>query len=246
MHITEEHIVEGFQVSVSNPLLGVKGRAELLHRLGKAVEEKKEIFDGGKWCRPGHLVDYLLRERPNKKVEATFLLKTVLLGFGSIWPGRIVLNDVNLGDTWRHPKLGEGTDSFVPLHKLSQWMTYSLLDPLEELGFAVTGLNDLTGLAEYRNGGLFFDMGVVVPKSDDYKTRANHPDSKFIIEWRALTVALLDRVAVLVCQKLGLKPEEFPLAKVLEGGTWWAGRKLAQEKRKGKPPFEIFSDGTVF
>ncbi|MGE0634502.1 MAG: DUF1688 family protein, partial [Pseudobdellovibrionaceae bacterium] len=40
---------------------------------------------------------------------------------------------------------------------------------------------------------------------------------------------------------------EFPLAKVLEGGTWWAGRFLAAEKRQGgPPPIQIKSDGTVF
>ncbi len=246
IHITEEHIKNGFQVSVSNPLNGTKGRAELLHKLGKATENNKDIFDGGKWTRPGHIVDYLLKKYPNKKVPAKDLLSTVIQGFGTIWPGRIVMNDINMGDTWRHPKLGEGADSFVPFHKLSQWMTYSLLNPLEEVGFEVLNLDQLTGLAEYRNGGLFVDTDVIVPKNDDYKTKQFHPDTQFIIEWRALTIALLDRLAELIRKELGLSAKEFPLAKVLEGGTWWAGRKLAQQKRSGKPPFQIISDGTVF
>ena len=46
---------------------------------------------------------------------------------------------------------------------------------------------------------------------------------------------------------LGKKPSEFPLAKVLEGGTWWAGRRLASELRAdGSPPIKLDSDGTVF
>ena len=106
--------------------------------------------------RKGH---YLLKKHPNKKILAKDLLATIIQGFGTIWPGRIVMNDVNMGDTWRHPKLGEGADSFVPFHKLSQWMTYSLLNPLEEVGFEVLDLDQLTGLAEYRNGGLFFQLG---------------------------------------------------------------------------------------
>jgi Protein of unknown function (DUF1688) len=245
VHITEEHIHNGFQVSVGNPLLGVKGRAELLHKLGKACEQNKEIFGGEKVSRPGNLVDYLLRKCPNKKIEAEFLLKTVLQGFGSIWPGRIVFNDVNLGDTWRHAKVGEGAEGFVPFHKLSQWMTYSLLNPLEDLGFKILNLNRLTGLAEYRNGGLLLDSGLIVAKNN-LTERPHHPDSKVVIEWRALTVALLDELAKVIQRKLKLSEDEFPLAKVLEGGTWWAGRKLANEMRGGKPPFEIISDGTVF
>lgn len=245
VHITEEHINKAFQVSVGNPLLGVKGRSELLHRLGKACEQNPEFFGGAKVSRPGHLVDYFLKTHPNKKIEAEFLLETVLKGFGSIWPGRIIMNDVNLGDTWRHPKLGEGSESFVPFHKLSQWMTYSLLNPLEDLGFKILNLNRLTGLAEYRNGGLLLDSGLIEAKTN-LNERPHHPDSKIVIEWRALTVALLDELAKVIQSKLKLSEAEFPLAKVLEGGTWWAGRKLAQDKRGGKPPFEIISDGTVF
>ena len=155
------------------------------------------------------------------------------------------MNDCNLGDTWRLPKAGDGFDSFIPIHKLSQWLTYSLLDPLEELGFKILNLNSLTGLAEYRNGGLMLDTGLLVPKTT-FGDRPHHPDSRLVIEWRALTVALLDELAKIIQRKLKLSEDEFPLAKVLEGGTWWAGRKLAQEKRGGRPPFEIISDGTVF
>jgi hypothetical protein len=36
------------------------------------------------------------------------------------------------------------------------------------------------------------------------------------------------------------------LACVLEGGTWAAGRVLAQRLRGGLPPLVIVSDGTVF
>ena len=34
------------------------------------------------------------------------------------------------------------------------------------MGVEVSGINDLTGLAEYRNGGLFIDHGVLRPKPD--------------------------------------------------------------------------------
>jgi hypothetical protein len=68
-----------------------------------------------------------------------------------------------------------------------------------------------------------------------------------IVEWRALTVALLDRIASLVRSELGMPAQKFPLACVLEGGTWAAGRRIAKRKRAdGGPPLNVISDGTVF
>jgi len=51
-------------------------------------------------------------------------------------------------------KRGDATDGLVPIHKLSQWLSYSLVEPLMAAGIEVTDLDGLTGLAEYRNGGL--------------------------------------------------------------------------------------------
>jgi hypothetical protein len=71
--------------------------------------------------------------------------------------------------------------------------------------------------------------------------------SPVVVEWRALTVALLDRVAAALRARLGLDADRLPLVKVLEGGTWRAGRELAAERRPGGgPPLQIRSDGTVF
>jgi hypothetical protein len=44
-----------------------------------------------------------------------------------------------------------------------------------------------------------------------------------------------------------LSAEQLPLARVLEGGSWRAGRLIARELRPdGGPPLQIHSDGTVF
>jgi hypothetical protein len=69
---------------------------------------------------------------------------------------------------------------------------------------------------------------------------------ELVVEWRALTVALLDEMAPSVRNRLGADAATMPLACVLEGGTWAAGRALAQRLRGGLPPFVIVSDGTVF
>ena len=75
---------------------------------------------------------------------------------------------------------------------------------------------------------------------------AHAASSELVVEWRALTIALLDRLAAELRRRLGLDAERLPLAKVLEGGTWAAGRRLAAELRQGAPPLVVESDGTLF
>lgn len=229
-----ESVAHAFQVSSQNPLVGLEGRAGLVRALGAAVKAHPDIFVGG---RVGGIVDSI---GPDREIAAKDVLAKVLEGMSSIWPGRVEIDGVNLGDVWRHPDVG-----LVPFHKLSQWLTYSLVEPLAEAGIRVVALDDLTGLPEYRNGGLMIDLGALVPKHKDVTSLHHKPGDPVVVEWRALTVALLDRVAASVRRALG-KPE-LPLANVLQGGTWTAGRKIAAEKRPGGlPPIEIDSDGTVF
>ncbi|NDC38361.1 MAG: DUF1688 family protein [Proteobacteria bacterium] len=246
--LTLTGLAEAFQVSSSNPLLGLEGRLSLLHRLADALELAPRYFATGGSYRPGALAN-TLPFSANKTINASEVLKAVLLGLGPIWPGRLSLHGVSLGDTWKHPKIAapDETNGLIPFHKLSQWLTYSLLEPLEELGVTIAAMDELTGLAEYRNGGLFIDMGVINPRDPTTLLTAHAPGSEVIIEWRALTVALLDIVADRVRLSLGFTPGQFPLARVLQGGTWSAGRLVALERRPGAgSPLIITSDGTVF
>jgi Protein of unknown function (DUF1688) len=237
--MTADKIAEGFQVTAEHPLLGVNGRAELLKKLGDTLTHHSTYFGQG-LLRPGNLFDYLMLHVRDGKIEASQILDAVLRGLGPIWPGRIALANVNLGDCWQHD------ESLVPFHKLSQWLTYSLLEPMELAGIQVVNLDALTPLAEYRNGGFIIDAGLISAKDPDAYTRQWAPDSKLVIQWRALTIVLIEKIADRIRAKKHYTAETLPLAKVLEGGTWWAGRKLAQEKRGGKPPIDIKSDGTVF
>lgn len=245
-----ERLAKAFQVSEKNPLVGLDGRAGLLRSLGGALRAKPEYF-GAENPRVGNLVDALVREAGDARVlEAKRVLRAVLEAFGSIWPGRVTLAGENMGDVWALDELRDepraAPGGLVPFHKLSQWLTYSLLEPLGEAGLRVTDLDALTGLPEYRNGGLFVDSGVLTLKNPDEYARAHAPGSGLVVTWRALTVTLLDRVAEALRMTWGLSAEELPLAKVLQGGTWSAGRKLAQRRAGGGSPIAIVSDGTVF
>ena len=240
--LTTATLGRAFQVSEGNPLVGLAGRVDLLQRLGKAMRGHAPVY--GPAGRPGALYDAL--QAPT--LQAHDILKTLLDTLSDIWPAGNAIGGIAVGDCWPHPDVpGPGlTAGWMPFHKLSQWLTYSLLEPFEWAGVKVGGLDALTGLPEYRNGGLLVDAGVLRPLPADHATRTWQAGDEFIVEWRALTVALLDEIAPLVRAELNLQAQQLPLACVLEGGTWGAGRLLAQRLRGGLPPFVIASDGTVF
>jgi hypothetical protein len=176
------------------------------------------------------------------------ILSVILMTCSGIWPTSSFIEGIPLGDCWRHPAVrGEGlSDGWVPFHKLSQWLTYSLLEPVAWSGVQLRGVDALTALAEYRNGGLLMDTGVLRLRDPAMAEQTWQPGDEIIVEWRAMTVSLLDELAVHVRKLMHLDAEHLPLACVLEGGTWAAGRELAQRERAGLPPLKVASDGTLF
>jgi hypothetical protein len=234
-----------FQVTDDNPLVGLDKRAALIRGLGAALAARPDLF--GKTCpRPGHLVHHVLATIGGR-VRAADILATLLDGLSSIWPSGMVLAGIPIGDAGRHPaaRTGDTTDGVVPFHKLSQWLAYSLLEPIESAGIEVQEIDALTSLPEYRNGGLLIDHGVIRPRRPI--TAAFDAASELIVEWRALTVTLLDQLLSPVRERLGLG-DEFKLPHLLQGGTWSAGRQIARTLRPpdGPPPIAVLADGTVF
>jgi hypothetical protein len=249
--LVTDHLASAFQVSGTNPLVGLEERAILLRRLGEAMSEQPEVF--GDIGRPAGLFDSIISPlgpdvAHTASVNAHTILSELLRTLSGIWPTGNSVGDVPLGDCWRHSAVrGEGlTDGWMPFHKLSQWLTYSLIEPFAWSGVQVEGLDQLTALPEYRNGGLLIDSGLLRLRDESVSREIWRPGDEIIVEWRALTVALMDDVARAVRHQLRLGEARLPLACVLEGGSWAAGRELAQRHRGGLPPLQVASDGTVF
>jgi hypothetical protein len=246
-----DHLASAFQVTPSNRLLGLDERAVLLRRLGEAMAEQPEAF--GEDGRPSGLFDMMIsplgpEAPPTATASAHDILSEILMTCSGIWPFGNAVGNVPLGDCWRHSAVrGEGlTDGWMPFHKLSQWLTYSLIEPFAWCGVKVHHLDALTALPEYRNGGLLIDSGLLRLRDESAAGEVWQPGDEIIVEWRALTVALMDQVADAVRDKLRMTKDEMPLACVLEGGSWAAGRELAQRHRGGLPPLRVATDGTVF
>lgn len=224
---------DAFGVTRDNPLVGVEGRADLLRSLGR-------VSSGWPGQRVGGLYD-LLRDQTSAEGElsAVDLLRTLLERLSPLWSDSTMAHGEFLGDVWPHPLVG-----LVPFHKLNQWLAYSLVEPLGTAGVTVTEVGRLTPLAEYRNGGLLIDGGVLTPLAPQWEATRHPVSSPLVVEWRALTIALIGRLAEMVREELGTS---LSLAQILEGGTWAAGRRLAAAARRdGGSPVRLISNGTIF
>eukprot|EP00747_Dinoflagellata_sp_TGD_P208717 gnl/TRDRNA2_/TRDRNA2_82163_c2_seq1.p1 gnl/TRDRNA2_/TRDRNA2_82163_c2~~gnl/TRDRNA2_/TRDRNA2_82163_c2_seq1.p1 ORF type:complete len:565 (+),score=109.16 gnl/TRDRNA2_/TRDRNA2_82163_c2_seq1:242-1696(+) len=246
--LTTQQLSNGLQVSRSNPINGLVGRHQVLRRLGDVLESNHKLF-GAEVHRPGHLVDYLMANVQNGELSLGVLWAACSEGFSDVWPTQP--NGILRGDVWTHSKLqltGIPGSDLVPFHKLSQWLVYSLIDVLDLMcGVKVSGAEQLTCLAEYRNGGLLVDLGVVQLRDSQWLKQEVNIGTELVVEWRALTVVLVDHIAEELRKRLGKSAEQLPLTKVLQGGTWQAGRSVARSKRtNGLPPIVVRSDGTVF
>ncbi|PGH16333.1 hypothetical protein AJ79_01875 [Helicocarpus griseus UAMH5409] len=276
--ITVEVLAKGMQHSENNPLAGLEGRAGLLMRLSEALNNQ-ELF--GVDARPGNMLDYLLSHQTTLAssvpiISVPTLWNVLMDGLSPIWPpSRTQIDGVSIGDAWRCSTLpssppAKAWESIAPFHKLTQWLCYSLMAPMTRvMNVQFSGTELLTGLPEYRNGGLLIDMGLLNLKPQDiergleaYKANSmikGQPnvevvplfpaDDDVIVEWRALTVGFLDELLEEVNRLLGLGDgERLSLAQMLEAGTWKGGREIAEVSRPNtkEPPIMILSDGTVF
>lgn len=253
LRLTAATMGKGLQVTAENPIDGLEGRTDLLVRLGQSLRNQ-EIF--GSSARPGNMLDYLLTHASTVTTESgsfiplPTLWDTLMQGLITIWPNtRTQINGTPLGDAWPCETMPNGPsrpwENILPFHKLTQWLTYSLMVPMQKVaGIHFIGIELMTGLPEYRNGGLFVDTGLLTLKPEDLKrgleqyhanaTRKGQPsvevvplftaDDDVIVEWRALTVGFLDELLAEVNNLLGLSgADQLSLAQMLEAGSWKVG-----------------------
>ncbi|GAA5994293.1 URC4/urg3 family protein [Rhodotorula paludigena] len=283
-NITTDDVAKALEVSDSNPMTGIEGRAQLLVRLGSVLADpaSSAYFTKDGTSRPGHLVDYLLSHSTSQAVPSPVqgtkvavkmdtMWDIVVSGLSGVWPAaRTKIDGVSLGDVWPVDclKKQDGTkefDELVSFHKLSQWLTYSLIEVMEKLlNWTFVGKEQMTGLPEYRNGGLLIDFNLLQPNIPAMLASFNvaapasasaqptlldvppFPAShSAMVELRAVTVCMLDRLRDGINKKLGV---ELSLPQVLESSTWKGGREIARKLRPDTagPPFRYIADGTVF
>ncbi|KAG9512974.1 DUF1688-domain-containing protein, partial [Aureobasidium melanogenum] len=263
--INEETLAKGFQITPDNPMIGVGPRAQLLSRLGDSLLQHTDIF--GPEGRPGNLVDHVTQtaEPGSRVLDYRIFWMTLQKLLIPIWPkDRTQIDGTPIGDAWPLKILESqngGQDikkNIQPFHKLTQWLAYSLMVPFVNLmRYSWRNAELGTGLPEYRNGGLFVDLGVLTLKPEALKRgqRASGQELPMfkdsgdeIVEWRALTVALLDEVYAIIKKDMDEQGVQFSMAQMLEAGSWKSGRELAAQRRPEtkSSPILIDGDGTLF
>lgn len=144
--ITTTDISEAMQVTAENPMTGIEGRATLLVRLGTVLSDpaNSAYFTAEAdpdTHRPGHIIDYLLNHATTMQIPSPnyhrvavrieTLWDIVVNGLSGVWPAaRSKIEGISLGDVWPVDCLKRqgGEDAFVSFHKLSQWLSYSLIE----------------------------------------------------------------------------------------------------------------------
>jgi len=144
--ITAAQVSDAMQVSESNPMTGIEGRAQLLIRLASVLTAPSNAayFSQNGSQRPGHIIDYLLSHPTSQAVPSPVMGRKVAVkietmweivveGLSGVWPAaRTKIDGISLGDVWpvdclKKQETGDG-EELVSFHKLSQWMTYSLIE----------------------------------------------------------------------------------------------------------------------
>ncbi|KAI8971460.1 hypothetical protein BDF20DRAFT_884613 [Mycotypha africana] len=284
--LTFEALSDCLQFSDSNSFVGIQERHAALLHLGHVLQNCTDYF-GEAIHRPGNLMDYLLRHPTTIKTKKGPLISIetlwpVVLEMGELWAAEENVGGTpGLGDVWpcaaiagstsslsSTDDLNKNTITYVAFHKLTQWIIYSIIEPMEKLlGATIEGTDLLTPLPDYCNGGFLIDTGFLTLKPEDHERgiKNYHANSLLpyqpkievapmfemsdpvVTEWRALTVAYLDIVAERVRQSLRLTKKQLSLSQLIQGGTWSAGRELAEISRPNthEPPIVIKTDKRV-
>ncbi|KAI8988195.1 hypothetical protein BDF20DRAFT_310633 [Mycotypha africana] len=273
-------LLAGFK-GTSETLNDLEERFKLLKHLGHKLQHCSDYFRNNEdqAFRPGNMLDYILNHPTTitTKKGPLILLETIwpiILEIGELWSVPQTDPESNsdgatltLGDVWSCPIIS-CADQMVPFHKFSQWMLYSLIEPMEKmLGAMIEGTEQLTPLPDYANGGLLIDTGFITLKASDFdRGIKNHKENSLlqgqpkmeitpmfdisdpvITEWRALTIAYLDLVAERVRSVMNLNRRSLTLSQLMEGGTTSAGKELAEISRPNtqEPPIIIKCDGVL-
>lgn len=256
----------------SKEFFGEEGRPGNMLGKFRRPGSSDELHSRFRWLTsrpPDHILSHPATQASSVIIVPVPVLWNVLMnGLAPIWPpSRTAINGVSLGDAWPCSSMPQPAqspssptfspfpnttgqsngvapwESILPFHKLTQWLTYSLMQPMQSImKMQFAGQEMLTGLPEYRNGGLFIDLGVLTLKPADHERGLQNyaeycrrkgvagvevapmfePGDDVIVEWRGVTVGFLDMLCAEVNKALRneLAGHELSLAQVLEAGSW--------------------------
>lgn len=231
-----DEVAAALQMPPDNTVIDIEARMHVLRRLGEAVNLRDDLFAREDDPRPGGLFDLLFEEGLGAPLEAARIFEVLIDGLAPVFAGGAELGGIPLGDTWRcEVAARQGDDpetaALLPFHSRIQRLVPDLAEPLVWAGVEIVGLEALTAQSDETAASLLIDTGVVSLRDETGEAELPPLSSPATIELRAVTVALFDRLAPLLRERLGVDADEMPLAGLLEGGIRQASGEIALEKR---------------
>jgi Protein of unknown function (DUF1688) len=217
-----------------------------LKRLGEALALRPDLFSEGDVTRPGLLATRLAKQS-SSAVDAGIALDRLLESLAPVWDGGAVSGEIALGDCFAHSQFpGSDLEQLFPFHLTAQEIVYSLVEPFAWAGWEVSGLEVLSAPADLPHVALFSQAGVLNARRREEKLSGSEA-LDCMIELRAISMALTDKLADMLCAKLQVTPDQLPLSCVLEGGTSRAGAQILQQNEtEAKKLGQLLNPGSVF
>lgn len=228
IRMEKDELAFGLQWDLQDDVDLLEAMQKHLKRLGEALALRPDLFSKGDVTRPGLLAVELAKES-GEAVSANVILDKLLEALAPVWVGGAETGDITLGDSFRHSGTGSAeTDTVIPFHMAAQEMVYALVEPFAWAGFEVSELELLTAPADDVHASVFLKAGVLkirdgpeAPTEDGVRDR--------MVEIRAITIALTDKLADLLRRELDVPAEQLPLTCILEGGTSRLGTRFLRE-----------------
>ncbi|MEP3046708.1 MAG: DUF1688 family protein [Roseibium sp.] len=226
IRIPSDELAAGLQWDPFTGDDGIQNMQRHLKRFGEALALRSDLFGEGQITRPG-LLAKRLAEIGKGTVDATAVLDQLLEALVPVWDGGAVLEEITLGDSFAH-SADANRGEIMPFHLCAQEMVYSLVEPFAWAGCEVANLESLTSPSDLDHAALFTGTDVLQVR-DGFENSDLGTNQDRMVEIRAVTIGLMDKMADMLRTELDVASDQLPLTCVLEGGTSRAGAQILRE-----------------
>jgi len=194
-----------------------------LETLAQGLEQAPELY--GIEGRFGDLLDRLPTTNGNG-VTPQQLVDTLAPLIDPITASTVRIGGRLAGDVWRHPLAWaeDRSREIVPFHCLLLALVLDLVAPLEEAGRGLEQLDQLPVPADRALATTMLRLGLVRPRHAAVARLRHPPGSDIVVEIRALSLALAERLVDRLRAELGRTVHDLPVARIVEPLAQLAGK----------------------
>lgn len=197
------------------PVLQDPATRQRLETLATGLEQDAETF--GADGRFGTLLDRIAGPARSDGLTAQGMLDRLGPLLDPVAGSTVRIGGSIAGDIWRHPLAwaDDRSRELVPFHCLLQSLVLDLVEPLAEAGIKLDGLEELTVPATRRLAADILRLGLVNPRHAAVARLRHPPGSDIVVELRALSIALADRLVDRLRQELNLTVRDLPAVRIV-------------------------------